>query len=334
MAVLLAYAKIALYDSLLNSDLPDDPHLAGDLLRYFPATLQERYRDAALAHRLRREIVATSTTNSIVNRAGITIIHEVESETGAAPADVARGYILGRDAFDLRALWAGIEAHDGKMPAERQLKALLEVGRFAKRATKWFLQNTASPIVMADEIERYQAPLAALSEALPSLLPGDAAAALAGEIEAQVKVGFAPPLAARLAHLPRLLGLAEIVRLANGAGTDPASVAKVYFPVGARFGLDWLRDAAAALRGATAQHWDKMALAAIVDDLYGHQFALTRAILAAGEGAPHERIEAWAKQRAAVVAQSAKLIDDLRMAGTTDLAMLAVANRQLRALVG
>src|SRR5262249_11377152 len=124
------------------------------------------------------------------------------------------------------------------------------------------------------------------------------------------------------------------VRLANAVGTDSTSVAKVYFPVGARFGLDWLREAAAALRAATTQHWDKMALGAIVDDLYGHQFALTRAILAAGEGAPHERIEAWSKQRAGVVAQAAKLIDDLRTAGTTDLAMLAVANRQLRALVG
>src|SRR5581483_854430 len=220
----------------------------------------------------------------------------------------------GRDAFDLRAIWAGIEAHDGKMPAERQLRALLEVGRFAKRAIKWFLQNAARPIVMAAEIERYRAPLAALAEALPSLLPAEAAAALAAEIEAQVKAGFAPPLAARLARLPHLLGLAEIVRLANGEGADPASVAKVYFPVGARFGLDWLRDAAASLRGATAQHWDKMALAAIVDDLYSHQFALTRAILAVGGGAPHERIEAWAKEHAAAVAQSAKLIDDLRTA--------------------
>jgi glutamate dehydrogenase len=141
-------------------------------------------------------------------------------------------------------------------------------------------------------------------------------------------------VAQRLALLSRFIGLAEIVRLANAAGRDPASVARVYFPTGARFGLDWLRDAASNLRGATAQHWDKMALAAIVDDLYGHQFALARAILADGEGNAAARIEAWAKQRGAVVSQTAKLIDDLRMAGTTDLAMLAVANRQFRALVG
>jgi glutamate dehydrogenase len=334
MAVLLAYAKIALYDGLLNSDLPDDLHLAGDLLRYFPKLLQERYRDAALSHRLRREIVATHTTNSIINRAGITFIHEVEGETGAAPADIARGYILGRDAFDLRAYWKGVEAHDGKMPADEQLKALLEVGRFAKRAAKWFLQHAARPIAMPAEIERYRAPLAALAEALPTLLPADAAAALEAEIAAQAKVGFAADLARRLALLPHLIGLAEIVRLAHAVKRDAAGVAPVYFLVGARFGLDWLRQSAGHLRGATAQHWDKMALAAIVDDLYGHQFALARAVLAEGEGIAAARIDAWARQRGAAVAQTAKLIDDLRTAGTTDLAMLAVANRQLRALVG
>ena len=335
MAVLMAYAKIALYDGLLKSDLLDDPHLAGDLLRYFPDVLQQRYRDAALAHRLRREIVATHTTNSIINRAGITFIHEVEGETGATAPDIARGYILGRDAFDLRAIWAGIEEHDGKVPAERQLAALLEVGRFAKRAAKWFLQHAQRPIAMEAEIERYRAALAALAASLPALLPADAATAYAGEVEAQTQAGFAPELSARIALLPRLIGLAEIVRLAHALKQDAAAGAKVYFPVGARFGLDWLRDAAGSLRGASAQYWDKMALAAIIDDLYGHQFALTRAILAAGgEGAPAERIEAWVKQHSAIVAQTAKLIDDLKVAGTTDLAMLAVANRQLRALVG
>ncbi|MBL8661353.1 MAG: NAD-glutamate dehydrogenase [Candidatus Odyssella sp.] len=332
MAVLLAYAKIALYEALLGSDLPDDPYLAGDLLRYFPQVLQQRYRDAALAHRLRREIVATHTTNSIINRAGITFIHEVEGETGASPSDVARGYILGRDAFDLRSIWSAIEAHDGKVPAEAQLAALLETGRFAKRAAKWFLQHAVRPVAMAAEIERYRAPLAALAGALPALLAPDAAAALEKEAAGRAAAGFAPDLARRLALLPRLIGLAEIVRLAGAARRDPAAVARVYFAAGARFGLDWLREAASNLRGATSQHWDKMALAAIVDDLYGHQFALARAVIEGGDAS--DTIEAWARQRGSAVAQTAKLIDDLRMAGTTDLAMLAVANRQLRALVG
>ncbi len=218
------------------------------------------------------------------------------------------------------------------MPADAQLAALLEAGRFAKRAAKWFLQHAQRPVAMAAEIERYRAPVAALAGALSALLAPDAAAALDNEAAARAAAGFAPDLARRLAMLPRFIGLAEIVRLAGAVKRDPAAVARVYFAAGARFGLDWLRDAASHLRGATSQHWDKMALAAIVDDLYGHQFALARAVIEGGDES--DTIEAWAKQRGPAVAQTAKLIDDLRMAGSTDLAMLAVANRQLRALVG
>ena len=40
LSVLLAYAKIDLNDEILESDLPDDPLLEGELLRYFPTALQ------------------------------------------------------------------------------------------------------------------------------------------------------------------------------------------------------------------------------------------------------------------------------------------------------
>ncbi|RMD62083.1 MAG: NAD-glutamate dehydrogenase, partial [Alphaproteobacteria bacterium] len=72
LAVLLAYAKITLYDELLSSDLPDDPDTEHELLSYFPTPLQERFADWIAQHRLRREIIATVMTNDIVNRVGIT----------------------------------------------------------------------------------------------------------------------------------------------------------------------------------------------------------------------------------------------------------------------
>ena len=71
LAVMLAYAKMALYDELLAGDLPDDPYLVDDLVKYFPRELRRDHKDAVLRHRLRREIIATVATNSIVNRAGI-----------------------------------------------------------------------------------------------------------------------------------------------------------------------------------------------------------------------------------------------------------------------
>ena len=41
--MLLAYAKIDLHDEILDSDLPDDPLLEGELVRYFPTALQQKY---------------------------------------------------------------------------------------------------------------------------------------------------------------------------------------------------------------------------------------------------------------------------------------------------
>ena len=56
LAVLLAYAKLSLYNELLDSTVPDDPYLGRELNRYFPKEMSERYADALHAHRLRREI--------------------------------------------------------------------------------------------------------------------------------------------------------------------------------------------------------------------------------------------------------------------------------------
>jgi len=68
LAVLLAYAKLSLDHELQQSSVPDDPYLGRELGRYFPRALAEKFPDAIPQHRLRREIVATQLTNSMINR--------------------------------------------------------------------------------------------------------------------------------------------------------------------------------------------------------------------------------------------------------------------------
>ena len=49
------------------SDLPDDPYLLQDLIKYFPRPLRKRFPDQIAEHRLRREIIATLVANSLVS---------------------------------------------------------------------------------------------------------------------------------------------------------------------------------------------------------------------------------------------------------------------------
>ncbi|HEY0834300.1 MAG TPA: NAD-glutamate dehydrogenase domain-containing protein, partial [Azospirillum sp.] len=329
LAVLLAYAKITLYDDLLASDLPDDPFMADDLMRYFPEPLRERFAEAISGHRLRREIVATSVTNSLVNRVGPVFVKEMMEKTGMGPADVARAYTIVRDAFGLRALWTAVDALDTLVPAPAQTAMLLDTIALMERAVAWFLTTCAHPLDIAAETAAFRSGIETLAGDLDAILDPEEAGRLAARTLAYTAEGVPAELARRIAALPVLAAAPDLVRIAARTGRAVEEVAAVYFLLGRRFGLEWLRDKAGAVKADN--HWQKQATAALVDDLFAHQTQLTVRVLdAAGE--PDARVAAWMTQRRPVVERVEQLLSELRTQPAVDLAMLAVANRQLRGL--
>ncbi|MGQ9370876.1 NAD-glutamate dehydrogenase [Azospirillum sp. ST 5-10] len=331
LAVLLAYAKITLYDDLLASDLPDDPFMVDDLQRYFPKPLRKGFAEAVSRHRLRREIIATSVTNSLVNRVGPVFVKEMMEKTGMGPADVTRAYAIVRDAFDLRPLWTAIEDLDNRVPAEAQTAMLVETVRLMERAVAWFLTNCGHPLDIAAETAVFRPAIDTLAAGLGEVLDAEESERLARRCAAYAEQGVPEAVGRRVASLPVLAVAPDLVRVAEKTGRDVPAVAAVYFMLGRRFGLEWLRDRAAMVK--TDNHWQKQATAAIVDDLFAHQTHLTMRVLESAAALPAEDpVGAWIEQRRPVVERVEQLLSELRTQATVDLAMLAVANRQLRGL--
>jgi glutamate dehydrogenase len=127
------------------SDLPDDPLLGPELLRYFPAALREQHEPLIEAHRLRREITTLQVVNSLVNRCGPTFVHNVAGRTGAPAAAIARAFTVVRNAWKLRALWGDIEGLDTALKAEAQTRMLVASQRFLVRAVQWTLRRLPQP---------------------------------------------------------------------------------------------------------------------------------------------------------------------------------------------
>jgi glutamate dehydrogenase len=333
LAVLMSYAKITLYDEILSSDLPDDPYMQGVLLNYFPHPLRETYGKQIAEHRLNREIIATVVTNEVINRVGMTFIHEVREKTGMSPADIVRAYTISREIFAMDALFAGIEALDNKAPAALQAAMLMECGRLIERGTVWFLRQGPHPLDINAQVESYGGQVARLSEDIEELLAEADRNLLTEQFTAFRERGAPDDLARDTAKLSFLVPACDIVRLARAADLEVLEVGRAYFAIGARFGFDWLRRAAGHLPSDGA--WDKLAVNAIVDDLYGNQSELTSRVieglaeLSAGDGA----IDNWAEQRRPQVLRSEQLVAELQAGAAPDLAMLAVANRQLRSMV-
>jgi glutamate dehydrogenase len=333
LAVLQSYAKIVLYDEILSSDLPDDLYLRDELIGYFPSALRRTYSGQIGTHRLRREIVATVVTNELVNRVGLTFVHEVKEKTGMPAEDIARAYMIGCAIFGVSDLWQQIEALDNKIPAAAQSAMLIECGRLIERETVWFLREAARPLDIRGEIEAFVTGVGELIEGLEGLLSPADREVMVERTTRLTEQGVPDALARRIADLALLAPACDIVRIARGVGRPVAEVAKAYFDIGSRFGFDWLRRAAERLPRDTA--WDKLAVTAVIDDLFGHQGQLTQRVLeAAGNGVAEGVIDDWAESRRPLVARTEQLLAELQSTGSPDFAMLAVANRQLKTMVG
>ncbi len=333
LSVLLSYAKITLYDDLLGSDLPDDPCTAHFLIDYFPTPLRKKYKADIEKHRLRREIVATVLTNELVNRVGPAFVHEVGEKTGLPPSEIARAYLIATEIFRMPALWREIEALDNKAPATLQAAMLVECGRLIEREAVWFLREGGYPLDVAASIKAFGEGVGLLMDELESLISESDAAELEQRIAGFREQGAPADLARQVSCLGLLAPACDIVRISLGSGVPVESVARAYFQIGSRFGFDWLRRAAGRLPSDTA--WDKLAVTAIIDDLFGHQGELTSKVLDAAAGTPaaESMIDIWTQTRLPLVNRTDQLLVELKATGTPDFAMLAVANRQLKSMV-
>ena len=327
IAIVMPYSKMWLYDTLLASDLPDDPLFENDLVNYFPTALRTKYRKEILAHQLRREIIATVVTNSMINRVGGTFGINLMEKTGVTPVEVARAYIVVRDAFNLRAIWSAIEALDAKVHADVQIKLFYDIEQLIERATLWVLRNVAAPIDIGKTIAELKPGISQLTPSIDKLIPKEVTEHIEFRIKRYTDGGVPAPLARQIAFTILMISAPDIVRAAAQSKRPLADVARLYFQIGETFRLGWLRYNAEKL--PADNHWQKLAAAAVIEELYAHQKNLAlRMMRGSITGDPLER---WTKANASSLEQMKQMLTELSAADLVDLSMLAVASRHLSA---
>jgi glutamate dehydrogenase len=332
-AVLLAYSKIALYDALLASDIPEDPYISTALARYFPVPLREKYAEQIRRHPLKREIIATYVTNSMINRVGSTFVHRLQEETGAPAADIVRAYVLAREVFGLVELWKGVEALDNKIADAVQSEMLIMAGHLVVRATLWFLRNRHYLRDIEKALTRFGPGVTALAAALSRLVAATERAVLDQAAQVLMEKSVPRELAQRVTSLDALYAALDIVEVASARERATETVAAVHFRLGGRLEFSWLR---AQIGGLPADsHWQTLAKAALRDDLASLQRELAAEVLRLDphENAPDALIGAWEQAKRAGLERCRQVLSDLRAAGSLDLSMFSVALRELRNLV-
>jgi glutamate dehydrogenase len=342
LAVLLAYGKLELAPEITASAAVDDPYFLTSLKGYFPPEL-ERFEPEMKRHRLRREIIATVLANDMINMAGPSFPMRLQRAAEVDTAALVRFFEAARRILRLDEAWEQTNALDDKIPAKAQLKLYQELAVVLRRQTFWLARRTG----LSDRfgtgvqglIKAYRPTADTLRAEGTALFAPFVRTQAEARIKELVKSGAPRALAVRLAVLRPLMTVSNLADMARAAKWEVTPVARLYQAVGAAFALDRLRAAAGTLAGF--EHYERMAVRRLIEDMLGEQLAITRAVIAfsgnpqAGADAASAKaaVQAWSAMRREQVAATRQTIEEIESSpGGWSFPKLTIVNAALNGL--
>ncbi len=323
IGVLLAYAKIVLFDDIVASKLPDDPHFHADLMGYFPARMAKKYATEIEGHRLRREIVATVVGNDVINRGGPSFITRMQDLTGCAAAEAVAAFSVVRDGFELPALYSEIDALDNKVDGNLQLELYQSVGRLVHSATTWFLKHDDNAAPLGERIATLRAARKALEGRIGAMLPSFTGDRLEERTHELFKAGAPEALAKRVAFLPIAELVPDIARVARDAKSGLVEAAQAFFAVTDAFRIGRISDAARAI--TPSDYYDGLALSRATETISTARNDMAAAALS-HFGKQDDPVATWLEAGGERVARVRDRLQALTEGGELTVSRLTVAS--------
>jgi glutamate dehydrogenase len=328
LAVLLAYAKLTLYDDLLGTSVPDDPYLARELSGYFPGQVQDRFPTAVECHRLRREIIATSLVNTVINRGGPACIVRLIDETDADIPTIVMAYVAVDESYGLKWLNDAIDTLDACIEGQLQLSLYEAVQDLLLSRMVWYVRNIDFKDGLEAVIARFGPGIREISASLDNTLPPDLQAARGKRRQELTDAGVPSGLAGELADLDTLVSAPDIVTVAERTGRSIGDATATFFAAEANFRLD--RIIAAARSVPASDRFERLAIDRAVDLIAAAERGLAADMLATGQSG-QQAAETWLAAHPEAT-RIRRAVEEIAAGGLT-LAKLMVAANLLGDLV-
>ncbi len=328
LAVLLSTAKMRLQAAIEGGEV----HRRSDARRpsccgAFPEAMQERHGDAILAHRLKKEIIATKVANRFVNRLGIIAPFSLTEEEGAAFGQAAAAFLAAERLFRMKELWAEIDTAD--VPEQVRLALFDQASTGLQLHIADLLRCTSQDMTPGELVELLQPGLAKLEAMVDDLLRPEARAE-AGSLRAELdEMGAPEAIADRIVRLFELNGAVGLAVLGQKLGVDEVELTRAYTKLGEALGLDWAQNAANHFQAR--DQWERLLTAGLARDF--EQLRLEFLERRKSDD-PKAAVDKWVAGQGPRIDQFRRTVDRARTASVTTAPMLAQIATQARVLLG
>lgn len=333
LSVLSSYSKIILKGEMLASGLTQDPYLSKFIKYAFPYQIEDRFAKPLKSHYLSQEIIATQLSNRLVSDMGIVFVHRLQDETGASIPDIVRAYTVSANIFSSVALFDEIEKLDHKVDAEVQYKMMEQVVQAIRRSTRWFLRNRIEGVEIESTAKYFTGFIAELYQLLPTLLLGHDKEIYKERRHHLLEHKVPKVLAEQIAASKPMYHALNIIEAAAISKKALPVVAEMYFMIGDRLNLLWLRDRISEAPVDT--HWSLLARAALKADLDWILRQLTIAVfnLDSKQKEPSKRLDAWLDKYQKLLMNFQQVLTGIRKEEHPEFTAFSVAIRDLMDLV-
>ncbi len=337
IAVLNAYAKIKLFDDLMDTDTADDPYYKQSLQDYFPNAVQG-FSKALSQHRLRREIIISRLCNQIIDVGGPLFMSRVTEQTNASVGEISKAFSVAYDVLQIEKIRTAINDLDNKLSAQAQLSLHEEIAIVLQRVIGWLVRRGENEPIAA-RIARRTEGLKNVDEGWIDVLSRYDSRRVSARIGRFVRSGIPQSLAQDVALLRSSASGFDVVALSEITGWPIRKSAELFYDIGGRFKIDRLRTM--SMKTTPKTHWEGLAQRRIDEDFYAVQASLSLAAAhlhiengGTARAATKTIIHAFEKQNPHSVSSYEDTFAKVSASGGWTLAKFAIMNAQLRELSG
>ncbi len=332
LSVLISYSKAELKEALIESNIHDDDYLACQIETALPSTLVKKYQESIYDHQLRKEMIATQTANELINYMGITFVFRMCVTTGATQEQVVRAFAAVRDIYDLPAIWQEVEQLDYQVSSQTQHEMMIILMRVVRNGTRWLLKRHREIGSLKPLVEKYRSNVSQLMSQYLVLLHGEARCSSAAKRDELIACDVPKDLAEKIAAV--YSGSAhfafDIAEVAEVSECSIDHAAKVFFILAHHLNLQWFRQQFNCIK--VESRWYSRIRDAFRSDVDKHLCVLTHTVLGLGDNVSEDAqqcVDWWLETNKEQVQRWGKMQDELRQSNSSDLAMYAVAIREL-----
>ncbi|MDX5462395.1 MAG: NAD-glutamate dehydrogenase [Wolbachia endosymbiont of Tetragnatha montana] len=328
LSVLMSYARTAIKNEIIHSDLPEKDLISNDyLLGYFPKKMITKFKDFILKHQLRREIISTCIANDVVNRMGCIFINNLVENTGIKVHEAVNIYIVVNHLYDLNNLWQKIDELDGKIDINSYLQIVRNMQKFIGRVSFWLVKNLS--FIELDDVTKFKDAIETLGQSLTNVLDEHLLKVYNHGYTSLVELNIDKNLAKKIADLCVLTYALDIISVAEQTSLPILDAGKIYFELKSLLRFDLIRTIAIKMKSRSS-YWDRSLINDLLDDLSNYHYKLAVKVIKSTDNRKN-KVQTWVCNDKDYIERYNSFLDEM-VASKLDLSKLIFIIRRVKVL--